>query len=188
MKKVLLFILFFSQLSMLQAGGIRFFRETITVTIADSFCTVEGIYYFKNSSLSNRRLPVLYPFKIEQDLPYPDSVNVINLNDSTYIPVSHSKEACSFSLFLPSKRITSFKVFYKQATPARKMSYILTTTRWWNAPLVQADYYIIAPKHVKLKHLPFEKMEKRLSKGKMIYYIRKKNFLPLNNLDITWEK
>ncbi|GEM_PF-761980 len=186
MKKVFLLILYFSMIISLRAGGIRFFRETITITVADSFCTVEGIYYFKNTSRSARTIPVLYPFKIESNLPYPDSVNIVNLNDSAVVAFNRTSEACSFSLSLPARSVTRFKVFYRQATPARHMTYILTTTRHWKSALLRADYYIIVPRRLKLSRLPFKKMKKMLSRGNTIYYIQIKNFLPVKNLNISW--
>lgn len=182
----ILVLLFYVQ-SFAQAP--QFFREKIEVIVEkEDYCQLKGIYYFKNISEKIIEQVLFYPFVINDELPYPDSIKVVNMRDNKPVPFTKSKKGIFFSIQIPPKSIYAYNVNYYQKTPACSMEYILTTTKTWNRPLDQAEFIIKIPLSFNLISLSM-KFNKKVDTGdKTIYYIIRKNFMPETNLLIKWER
>ena len=182
--KILLFILLF--FSIMPAQNLQFFRERIELNVNGATCTVNGFYYFKNESGKAVKHTLYYPFVVNDSLPYPDSISVSNYFNQKSIGFQKTKEAIRFSVSVPAKSIMAYKVTYRQQTPARKMEYILTTTKFWGKPFQIAEYLIILPDSLTLTFSSLKNLKKLVVNGKVQHYIRLENYLPGKNFIIKW--
>jgi len=164
-----------------------FFRERIDIKIDASTCQVKGTYYFKNISDSDISKMLYYPFVVNSDIHFPDSIRVSERIKSKNLTYSISKSGISFLLNIPSKSIAIIDVFFKQKTLAKKFEYILLTTQNWHNPLDYAEYYIEISNTFKMKFLsyPFKKLDSE--ENHSVFYLEQKIFKPQKNLIIQWE-
>lgn len=164
-----------------------FEKEEIQINILGEDCIVIGHYYFKNHSkepIPNRVL--YYPFPVQPDLPYPDSIAIFDSNNNS-VPFSKTKNGVFFKIHIPPLSTVCYKVKFHQPTPNGRYEYILTTTQMWKKPLSSANFVISIPKYLYLTHLSldFNKIEEtELSKN---YFIYRKDFYPTKNLIVEWE-
>ncbi|GAB6282374.1 MAG: hypothetical protein STSR0008_11190 [Ignavibacterium sp.] len=173
-----------------------FFKEKIEVIIEDEDFIVIGDYFFLNKSNQEIKLNLFYPFKINENLSYPDSINVTNKINS-HIDFIQEREGILIPLNITPNDTTFFNVYYKQRSSINKAEYILTTTKHWKQPLQSAEYIIKIPEQFILKDIslkPYiEKTEYTYdgnnSSVKLLYQtylINKKNFMPDTNLIVEW--
>ncbi len=172
--------------SRLFSQSIDFFQEEIDINVNDNNCTVTGKYYFKNLSSKGIKKSLYYPFFIDTNSLYPDSITVIDFAKNENIDFRKSKKGVFFSVFVEPKSVSIIEVFYKQKTLSNKMEYILTTTKVWGKPLEFAKFKIKIPKKYKLKHISYKYDKNLEQKEHNIYKITKKDFLPEKNLIIKW--
>ena len=168
--------------------SVQFFREKIELHIYDSYCNLKGYYYFKNISKKEISTILYYPFVVNDELPYPDSVSIKELVNNTEVDFLVSEKGIRFPLHIPEKSIIIYEINYFQRTPANKMEYILTTTQKWKRPLFEAEYIITIPNNTKLYIKSFSFDKKKYLDDRNIYYMKKKNFMPKENLIISWKR
>jgi hypothetical protein len=186
-KNIKMIILMFIT-SGLFSHSIDFFQEEIDINVHDNNCTVTGKYYFKNVSSKGIKKSLFYPFFIDKNSLYPDSINIIELAKNENIDSKKSKKGVFFSIYIKPKSVLIIEVFYKQKTLSNKMEYILTTTEVWGKPLELTKFNIKIPKKYKLKHISYKYDEILEQKENNIYRINKKDFLPEKNLIIKWQE
>lgn len=172
----------------LYAQSPQFVDEMIEVRVYGEYCTVVGTYSFKNHGTSDASWTVFYPLLNNADLPFPDSLFVMNIETKDTVTVTAARNGISYSISVPASKTRKYKVYYRQRTPARRMEYILTSTRQWGRPLERATFSIIIPDSFLLASIsiPFNDVENRWNER--VYHIRKNNFLPRNNLVIRWKR
>ena len=165
-----------------------FMREKIEIKVKDSHCHLRGEYYFKNPSNKPLARRLYYPFIINKDMPFPDSVSVVDSLNGDIIPFARSDSGVSFTINIPAKSIVIYVVNYYQQTPAKKMEYILTTTQTWGKPFVQAEYIVRLLPHLKLIFcsLPLKLKNDNLKNPQ--FYVKKENYMPDKNLLIKWKE
>lgn len=177
---------------------VSFFKEKIEVIIEDEDFIVIGDYYFLNKSNQEIKLNLFYPFKINEHLSFPDSINVINKINSP-IHFTKEKEGILIPLNIAPNDTAYFNVYYKQRSSINKAEYILTTTQNWKQPLLSAVYIIKIPEQFILKDIslkPYiEKTEYASDTNNSLvktlyktYLINKKNFMPDTNLIVEWAR
>lgn len=187
-KNIFLFLLLIFISTNLSSQNLQFFRERIELDVEDTTCTVNGYYYFKNESGKAVKLTLYYPFIINDSLPYPDSISVSNYFNQQTIGFQKTKDAIRFPVSIPAKSIMAYKVTYRQQTPARKMEYILTTTKFWGKPFQVAEYLVILPDSLGLTFSSLRYFKKSFVNGQTHHYIRLENYLPGKNFIIKWER
>lgn len=180
-------ILIFTTLALF-SQPIDFFQEEIDINVNDNNCAVTGKYYFKNVSSKGIKKSLYYPFFIDTNSLYPDSIVVTDFVRNKNIKFKKLEKGVSFSIYIESKSISIIEVFYKQKTLSNKMEYILTTTKFWGKPLELAKFNIKLPKKYKLEYISYKQDENLEQKEHNIYKITKKDFLPEENLIIKWNK
>lgn len=168
------------------AQSLQFFGEKIEITVHDEHAEVRGEYHFKNNSNQTVQRTLFYPFEINEDLPYPDSISV--MHDEKAISFNLQNDGIGFSVTIPPENISVYEVFYSQKTPARKMEYILTTTQRWQKPLHFAEYILKMPLNLQLTYLSLTDPEWEIKDNYKIYRIHKTNYMPTANFRVEWAR
>jgi hypothetical protein len=170
------------------AQSLQFAEETIEVGVYDSYCTITGTYTFRNHTGDDAIWSIFYPLLNTKRLPFPDSIAVSDTTGGSPVPFSPSKEGISFPAKTPASSTSTYRIFYRQKTPAQIMEYILTTTKEWGRGLDRADYIVRVPDSLRLVSIsmPYDTVIK--NPGERIYTIHKAHFLPEKNLVVKWRK
>lgn len=187
-RKYFIYLFFILLTSSLFCQSIQFFREKIVMEISESDCHLKGIYYLKNETDKPTTKNLFYPFIINERLPYPDSVKVIDFVSNETIDFLDSKKGVYFTVHIPKLSIKIFQVDYYQKTLLNEMEYILTTTKFWGKPFDIAEYEIIIPANYKIKYLSMDFTDKKVENNKHILYLMKRNFMPEKNFFVKWEE
>ena len=167
---------------------LQFLGEKIEVTIHEKYAEVRGQYHFQNRAKQEISRTLFYPFVINENLPYPDSISVIRVQDEKIIPFKQQISGVHFSIIIPPESSTIYQVFYLQKTPVCKMEYILTTTQRWKEPLSFAEYIIKLPQSFLLKNFSLNPSEKEIHGDYQTYRVVKTNYMPDSNLIVEWER
>lgn len=187
MYRGILIISFFLFSGNLYPQNLSFIKEKIEMTVSDSSFSIIGKYYFLNKSNKEIVTSFYYPFFINDDYQYPDSILILN-EDNLPVTYSKSKKGIIFMIKTHSRDTSEFTAFYRQSTLNKKAEYILTTTQNWNVPLQKAEYIINLPNHLNLKSISFQPDSIKNSTSCKTYFITKENFMPLVNLFVEWER
>ncbi|MEJ2615967.1 MAG: hypothetical protein P8Z35_13490 [Ignavibacteriaceae bacterium] len=181
-------IIFFFCTGNIFSQNLSFIKEKIEMTIQnDSVFTISGKYYFLNKNDKKFISSFYYPFVIDSNNRYPDSILILDGNNHR---VSYTKN--ENGIFFPIKSLQKdtsvFTAFYRQKTLKRRAEYILTTTQNWNVPLQKAEYIVKLPKSLILKSISLQPDSIKNYSSYKIIFIAKENFLPMVNLFVEWGK
>ena len=171
----------------LPGQALQFYGEKIEVCIQGEYAQVTGEYYFKNNTSRSLHQAMFYPFVINQDLPWPDSISIYLVSEKKSITYREAKAGILFMIVVPADSMVIYKVTYRQRTPGRKMEYILTTTQKWGHPLVFAEYNLSLPEEYKLMDISLTPDSRQVINHKQIIKINRQNYLPTKNLKLYWE-
>jgi len=172
----------------LPAQTVEFAGESINVRIHDSTCELEGVYTFRNSGPSPADRAIFYPLLRTGDLPYPDSVAVMDDVTGDRMHFEPAREGILFHLEVRPERPRRIRIWYRQQTPARRFEYILTTTRSWGKPLDRAEFHIQIPESLRLLSCSPPCDTREQVDRVTVYHVLKRNFMPVSNLAITWKR
>ncbi|NIV16690.1 MAG: hypothetical protein GWN62_37215, partial [Aliifodinibius sp.] len=127
----------------------------------------------KNSGKTPCRSTLFYPLINQPELPFPDSIWVSDRNAQQTLDFKTTEKGVYFEIQIPSHAQRTYRVGYRQQTPAQKMEYILTTTHRWHRPLEQATFAIKIPQHLSLSELsfPYDQMTEDSSEDREGRYI-----------------
>jgi hypothetical protein len=187
MKPALTFFVFYFLFTGSIAQIVQFQGETIEITVDDHIACVKGEYYLKNLLKEFKQQSLIYPFIVSDELPFPDSIRIFIKPDSTLIPFKIIPGAIAFSVLLDPQSITCFCVTYFQKTPGHQMEYLLTSTRQWKKPLEFATYIVKLPLQSKIEDFSLEYNELIRKNGEQIFIVRRKNYMPVDNLRLKWK-
>lgn len=172
----------------LDAQPVQFLGEKIEITVYEKYAGVRGQYHFHNKTNQEINRVLFYPFVVNDNLPYPDSILVFQVHDEKIIPFKQQHRGILFTITILPESSAVYQVFYLQKTPACKMEYILTTTQRWKEPLNFAEYILKLPRSFFLKNFSLNPFEKKIQEEHQIYRIGKHNFMPDTNLIVEWER
>lgn len=167
--------------------SIHFVKEKIEMTIQDSSFTIKGRYYFLNRNDKKFITSFFYPFIINNNYKYPDSILILDKNNLP-VPYSKNKGGIFFAVKTLAKDTSEFTAFYRQRNLIKRAEYILTTTQNWNAPLQKAEYIVNLPKYLSLKSISLQPDSVINNPAYKTYFITKENFMPIINLIVEWKK
>ena len=171
----------------LPGQSLQFYGEKIEFRIQGEYAQVTGEYYFKNNTSRSLHQAMFYPFVINQDLPWPDSISIYLVSEKKSITYREAKAGILFMIVVPADSMVIYKVTYRQRTFGRKMEYILTTTQKWGHSLVFAEYSISLPEKFKLLDISLTPDSRQVINHKQIIKINRQNYLPTKNLKLYWE-
>ncbi len=173
--------------SILSAQSIQFYQEKIEIEINDDYCSISGIYYFRNNNSQDIRQTLYYPFVINDEMSFPHHIEVTNLSNSKTVLYRSSDKGVYFPINVIADSIAIYKVIYHQKTNANKIEYILTTTQKWGIPFEVAEYIIKIPENYKIKSMSIEPDTIEIKDNKKILTSNKTNYMPTTNFTINWE-
>lgn len=171
------------------AQSVTFNRERITIHIEAQQVRVQGQYYLENHSTTTSTQTLHYPFALQEaGLRFPHTISVMELNTQTQLPFNRTSNAIVFPVTIAPMREFGFQVDFAQNISRPSFTYILTTTQSWHRPLEQAEFVIVLAPGLELGHLnlPYD-YEQIQPDGRHRYLITRVNFMPDENLVITWE-
>ncbi len=174
--------------AILVSQSFQFLREKIEIEVRGNYCLLTGKYYFENPGFNDARGGIYYPFVINNQLPYPDSIDVTDVKNNSDVEFSKSRTGITFPVKIQPNSISEYKVFYKQKTSYQKMEYILITTHAWKKPLSSAEFIIRIPDKFVLTFLSYKPDKIERNGDFQAYFISKENFLPGHNLIVQWRK
>ena len=182
--KILFVYLCLSPILLLGADLI-FHSEHLEFEIFPERCEVTGYYTFRNDNRDPLQQTLIYPFPVQETLPFPASLSV---TDSSGIPIAYERGANEiiFPVIVPGESCSTYKVCYTQPTPEHFMAYILNTTMRWHFPLTSAEFIIIAPGDIQIESISMSDYKVSRENDKTKYRIFRENFSTDKNLIIQW--
>ncbi len=162
---------------------IRFYRETLEVTVLDDK-TVEfsGTYCFANTLDRPVRREFRYPFPPE--LPMPTRIEILDSSG----PVSHfpgeGKEIVFETEFAPMEK-KWLQVRFLQSVPDRTFTYILSTSKSWIRPFETFDLSVSLPSGMRLA---FCSLFPDFARGSERHSWALHGFMPQEDLTIAWRR
>jgi hypothetical protein len=171
---------------------IDFFKEEITLSVSDSVASVNGLYYFRNNSEHEGKMPIVFPFYADSASLFPDTINayIVSEKDTTHLDYRKTGEhdAVMIGIPLTPKGITIWHLDYKQKILGPRATYILTSTGAWGKPLEDATYRFIVPASFK-EVLVWPEADSTINRGKSREYLAHRiDFMPKQNMTIDWTK
>lgn len=166
---------------------IEFVSEEIELVPTDSTCTVNGSYWFRNAGPNFIENTLLYPFVINEQLPYPDTMVVTDVSSGRQVHFTKGKSGIYFGVTIHAFETVLYRVSYAQKTHARSMEYLLLTTAQWGKPLEQALYRVRIPQKYILTSSTILFPHMYEQNGEQVYEACEENFMPSTNFAIQWE-
>lgn len=167
---------------------LQFRAETIQITVHGDRCIVTGDYVFESHGDRLAAGVLSYPFPVAEDLPFPDSIAVVDLATGSPIRHTTTPEGIWFPVEAAFGDSALVRVSYVQHAPANRARYILTTTTRWGAPLRSADFVVRIRQGLELAHMSLVPDSLENAGAWRIYRIHKTHFMPVCDLDLTWKE
>jgi hypothetical protein len=116
-----------------------FTEETITIDLFRDRIRVDATYVYSN--------PLPLPIRQGLTIPLPpghEPIFMVLSRDGHPLPLRHLFGAWRFELPLRGNETATVRLRYEQYAPARRATYLLTTTAPWHRPLDRGSYVIHA--------------------------------------------
>jgi len=171
--------------NLLKAQLADFTAEKLTFTIRSNAVEMSGNYFFTNRTGQSVQMPVVYPFCVNDQQAFPDSVSV-HLADGSPLTFRRRDNNLLFSVPLAEKGGTEIIIYFRQPVNQSRFEYILTSTRSWSKPLESADFLIQVPLTLNLTNLsfPYERID--TTGNFQVYHLHFEDFYPDRNLIFRW--
>ncbi len=163
-----------------------FFSERVTMKLSDDIVDIIGYYYFHNPTQTTYSQALYYPFIVNEENNYPDLISVSNLSKGVLVKYINLKEGILFNLTIEPKDTIVYEVSYRQKIHSKKAEYILTTTKYWKKPFTLAEYYVVIPSKFTDIEFSIPAKEDSVTHQYKYYSFKEENYLPAENLLITW--
>lgn len=159
---------------------LQFFGERIDFAINKERFSINGIYYFSNSSEIEVNQTIMFPFSKGADSLVVK--RIFNLTYSKNLGFKQLNDAVVFKILVLPKDTVKINIAYSQYTD-KENSYILESTQTWGKALKNADYSLTFDSSVQIDSLSL----KPDSLINNVYYWEKHDFYPKENFTI-WIK
>jgi hypothetical protein len=188
---LLILFVFNAQQAFCGNNSIRFSREKITMSIGMDHILLEGRYIFRNDGEDAVKGPLFYPFPVDSNMLYPDSINVsIARADGTLedLRYNKTKKGITFGVEYPRGGTREVVVTYRQRVKAQTARYILTTAQSWGRSLEEAEFFIEVPHNLEIRSISYGDFELWKGEDRYVYHMRKVNFLPVTDILVAWKE
>lgn len=180
MIRLSIILYFVISVNLLAQQKIEFIGERIDFAINSDRFSINGIYYFSNSSEQEIKQTILFPFSKNTD-----SVSVKRVYNLTYsenLSFQELENAVAFKILVLPKDTVKINIAYSQNT-VKENIYILESTQTWGQALKRADYSLNYDTSVQIDKLSI----KPDSLENNVYYWKRKDFYPNENFKV-WIK
>jgi hypothetical protein len=178
-------ILVLVSVNLVRAQIADFTDENLTFIIKSGTVEMTGSYFFANRTGQSVQMPVIYPFCVNEQQAFPDSVSV-HLTNGRQLNFQRRADNLLFSVPLGEEGQTEVIVYFRQPVSRSQFEYILTSTRSWSKPLESADFLIQVPLTQALTNLsfPYERID--TIGNFQVYHLHFEDFYPDRNLIFRW--
>lgn len=160
---------------------INFHREDVTCRLDGEYLRVEGYYWFSNESNVAVRSEIYYPFPHDSG-GLVDSMKVYNLTRGQETFIGVEKFGLSFFVDIEPSDTSLFQIKYRQRLNSDSAVYILKTTKSWGKPLDVAEFKLMVPDSLKIKHFTYPPDQLYKIEKLCIYLWKRQCFMPDRNL------
>jgi hypothetical protein len=167
---------------------INFINEDIELKVGENSCTVTALYWFANQTPDPFQTTLFYPFVVDERLPYPDTISVVDVGKNLQTKFTKSKTGIFFTIGLSSFGTTLYRVIYRQRTFDRSMSYLLLTTSKWGKQLERGRYRVRIPDENVLTYSTLHFYQMVEQNAERIYETCNEYFMPSTDFIIKWER
>ncbi|MEI6749499.1 MAG: hypothetical protein WCM93_10100 [Bacteroidota bacterium] len=169
------------------AQRIEFFREDISFGIDTTFFTVNGDYYFRNSSDNSHSIVIAYPVRSNGTLKPIDTIMVFDESDMAHaLKVEVKDTVATFAVKIPPHSFKTLKIIYRQRHNGKEARYILLTTKFWDKPLEIANYNLVIQKNIRINDFSIKPDNSVDFGNTMIYYWKREQFMPAKDFEIKF--
>jgi len=180
MSRLIILLLFVTPVNLFAQQNLQFIGEKIDFAINKERFFINGIYYFSNSSETEIKQTILFPFSKGADSLMVK--RVFNLTYSENLSFQHLNGSIAFKILVLSKDTVKVNIAYSQKTESENV-YVLESTQTWGKALKIADYSLEFEPSVQIDSLSLTPD----SLINNIYYWKRQDFYPNDNF-IVWIK
>jgi len=181
----LIIVLFLSNIAYAQKP--EFFREDLSFGLDTAFFSVNGDYYFRNSSAEYHTYTIVFPVRSTNSVKPIDTILVFDhTDDDRMLKVSVKDTLATFVLDMSPHSEKIIKIIYRQRHDGKKARYILTTTKLWEKPFNKADYNLVVKKNIEITDFSIKPDSKIDFGDAVIYYWKREHYLPENDFEINF--
>jgi hypothetical protein len=172
--------------------SVEFYKESITMTVDEGEFTISGTYYFRNNTDSDRPMPIVFPFYIDDSTHYPHEISASIIEEGKEKPLEfqENRERGNIRMAIPMmpKGTTVWQLEYSQKIDKPQATYILKSTQAWGKPLEEALYKIDIPDDIDVDYI-WADVDSVTDKGnREILWIHKTEYMPFGDMTIKWKK
>lgn len=168
---------------------VAFYREYVIVEPSQGRTRVDGTYYFRSIVDEPLAIAIHYPFPVDRYHLYPLRIGAWRLADDVWKPLGYRRSATGIDWdmsFDPGEE-RAVRVEYVQETRRNHAIYIVTTTKEWGRAIEVAEFEFRIPAELAGARLSFEPDREETRGDTTVYYMRRTEFLPDEDLTVTWE-
>jgi hypothetical protein len=188
--KYILFIVLFLVSSLSFSQNLQFFKEKLNFNITKTDFTVDGLYYFRNTTTDTIKQYLSYPFSQISGLEDVISVEANSVYPEMKAPalVNFDQKAARFRLKVLPFDTAVVRISYVQSIPNNKAEYILTSTKAWDKPLEKAYFTLKLPINHKVDSLSYDADSLLIRDGYLLYKFYFKDFMPKRNFYVSFSR
>ncbi len=163
---------------------VKLYKEESDILLEQGKMTVSGCYYFENRSDFELEVSIIYPFQVNEQQAYPDTVTLLDPDN----PIAYEKEGDGIKWtqhFEPSS-IETVLVNYEQVLKKREATYILKRA-FLNGKVDKISLVIQVPLAFTNVSFSVEPDSTRTDEKHQYFFLTRRYFTPKKNLTITWE-
>jgi hypothetical protein len=131
---------------------------------------------------------LFYPFTVNEQLPYPDTIIVTDFRTDQQVKFTRSANGIYFEIAVNTFEISLYRVSYTQRTYAFSMQYLLRTTAQWKKPFEQAVYRVRIPSKYMLTSSTIMFPQMREQNNEQVFETCEERFMPSTDFIIQWER
>lgn len=156
-------------------------EETIEVFVHNGSIEVQATYIYKNPWSFPIEQGFSVPLPVDANHPMPAPLILTRINNGEPVLIREWLTCRTFELHFQPKESVPVQLYYRQETPTRTATYILTSTRAWKRPLERAVYRLHCDEPQTIKsNYPLERC------GKSDWCWKRTNFMPERDWQISW--
>lgn len=169
---------------------IRFFREYVVVEPSREEVRVSGTYHFRNDTDEPVEQGIEYPFPVDRFHLYPGTIRVSEVDDGELRPMGFTRrrESVRWLMRFEPRQEKIVRVDYWQDIHDASATYIVSSTQKWERAIEVAEFEFRIPPEIRDAGFSFTPDREEASGDTAVYYMRRENFLPDEDLTITWHR